>query len=248
MTSPTPDFPDWAQPVAQIETDKLLLNAQLVASGGTTGQIDTTGYNSVALAFDNDGAVGGNPRCVAHVIWSIGSVVAWQDTVSFHIGASYGSQVDPIYLQAPARGSRLNIQVFTDSGDGLKITAYGSTRQVDGPQISGLLIGGGKLVLDTGSVNVAAGASSATFRVPPVTSKLLISFHCSAAIAATLLINGISNYAATLGVEQLLRLQTGGVISVTQEMSVAGVALELTMINNDAAARNLHAEIWDMSR
>jgi hypothetical protein len=249
MTTPTPDFPDFAQPIAQVETDTRILNGLLIASGGLTGQINTAGFNSIALAIENDGDVTGTPRAVAHIIWSIGTVATWQETISFHIGAAYQNNLDTLYFQAPARGSSLNIQVFTDSGDGLKLTLYGSTRQVADRRLSSFQLDPSTLLLDTGTVSVPAGGLSAALFIPPVTKALSIRLGSTTVSPCSVVLFGVRRDGAAVTTARFLELSSDGVNTVTDFSDIQAplVGMEVQMSNKDTVARNLRVTVWDVS-
>jgi len=241
-----PDYPDWTQPVTQIEQVTVipLPGGNLVANDPAV-TIDVQRYASVLIGIGSPAAAVGSRYVVGATWGNLNSDVDY-DSVAFHARTTYPATYSGPSWQLPVRGSHLTLQAWGDTNASLPVLVLGSTRAISGVTVTDDQTRLGRLLLDTGSINVPASSTSATSYIRPVSRAVRIVSSYQPNII-TVNLQGVN---ATGGVAQSIRtwrnVQPANP-ATWDDILAAGVALEMSVINSDTVAHSGSVQVWDVS-
>lgn len=254
MSAPTPDFPDWSSPVHVV--DQAVRFTPLVTTVGPNSAIGPFDCSQMASACVNltlPAGTGAN-RQMLTLEWSETNTPIATDTITFHDGPAYGGAFGLLQWQVPVRGSSLIVRERSDNANPSTINVIGSTRAIPGPELTPKAAGSGggigaltgKLLLASGSFNLAAGASSATFYVPPVARAVRLWLGGTFA-TGYLQLSSPEWFAGSMTAQLVAFLDRNATNQVWDQITVPGMGLEIVAHNSDAALHSVNFAVWDAS-
>lgn len=186
--------------------------------------------------------------------WSETGTPIATDTITFHDGPAYGGAFGLLQWQVPVRGSSLIVRERSDNANPSTINVIGSTRSIPGPELSPRAAGSGggigaltgKLLLATGQFNLAAGASSQVFYVPPVARAVRLWLGGTFA-TGFLQVLSPEWFAGAMSGQLVAFLDRAVGNQVWDQITIPGMGLEIVAHNNDAAIKAVNFAVWDAS-
>lgn len=242
-----PDLPDWAQGVGVIDQAINLnpVGVTTITPGGADVTVDTSRVASVDVGLTMAIGAAGLQRYLLIADWIEGTQNVGRQTVTFHNSVQYAG-TNGFNWQLPALGAQLQLTLIGTDATACNLSIVGSTRQVPGPRFerSGPIIG--NLLLDSGTVNIGAGAN-ATFEVPPV--ERAVAFNAGWSMTSgTCEVRGVYDD-KTVGMTTG-RIYLGSITGIglsVNDFPAPLIALEFTVHNGDAGAHSGVLSVWDVS-
>lgn len=248
MTSAfTPDYPDFATPVAVLDQSSVLFGiptAPIVPNGAAV-TVDTGRVQSAHVALTLPPAAPATSKYLVQAKWLESGREVGRETLSFGAGSAYAGTAS-LFWQLPAYGSQLSLQAVGDDNANISAVVIGSTRAIPAQRLTRAGLTLGKVLLDSGAVVINAGTSQ-TFRLPPV--ERAITWGASWPIVA-----------GSVDVRGIYDTQAGGMLTSRLDLVVNPngfvmhsdvlaplVGLEVTVTNNDAANKSGSLFVWDVS-
>jgi hypothetical protein len=243
----TPDFPDWQQAVAIVDTAaQLTAGAVVLSTGQSTPSLDTSDVNTVLIEIAPPQAAAAGKRYELFLLWQEAGVNVFQEVLTYHSALSYDTALSRMMWIVPARAATLTVLLRGSDASTSSVIVSGSTRALAGgePQIfRGNVF---RRLLAVGTTSIPAGGSIGPFYVPPSARAI------SARIGGTNNLVSCSISAVDLvGIVPTANLlwdntATGGNDSLVN-LPVPSMGLEITLANADVAARSANIVVWDVS-
>lgn len=245
MTNSVPDYPDWTQPVAlQEQVTPNLLPVGGLAPGFSAGPYDSAGMESLTLTAHMTGGAAGL-RSSLQVQWTEASATASWDDVSFHTAPSYSGIFQDLFWRLPVRGSAFTVWYYSEDAANIAVECYGSTRQLSGPIVQPVNNYGGVL-LDTGTLNITNGGTSANYYLPPTTNGWIINTPNALIAKLFATISGISLAGLLWNYSSIALLGNDGNALMPFNVRAAGIGGKLTVHNSTGAAASASAQAWPL--
>lgn len=242
----TPDYPDWTQPVSQIEQVSTLYQSNAInLPGGSTGQMDTSRAQTIIGSFVPDSTPAAGPNVITFD-WDLGTGTAVTDIITVW-DINDTPAAGGCTFRIPVRGSRLN--VFWSANDPTvrtaALTLVQSNRAEPEPVVYQSAQNPGRLMIATGTVGVLAGQTQ-IFKFGPVARAISLSMFAGAA-NGRIELRGANSNGATLAVVSLGTWVPAGQFVVVPAIPLPFTALEVLLENLTGATMNMIANIWDVS-
>lgn len=247
MSTPIPDFPDWATPVGVLDRATLIGNSNWnVHRGQGLSDVDTSRYSSLGLAIALPGSLAGQ-RYMVQVNWKESSQVIDSDSLSFHSSLSYAAlNINNVYWHMPVRGSSFDLSVFGSDVTTFSLYLIGSTRELTGGRATVTNDAPGRGVLDQNFGSIAAAGSSPVVYVPPVARAVRVrSNQRISSVTANLW--GLAPGVGTVTTSRLGTFAGDVYANTGGELTVVNTALEVQLTNGDTVAHSLDVQVWDVS-
>lgn len=243
----TPDYPDWTTPNVAVDISTRIPGSPFVlAPPAQVPVFDTSRYASLILTVTPPNT-GTGQRYVLAVQWFEGAEPADADVLSYNDSFSWQSGDTQLLWQVPVRGTSAIVEILEGSNSATSsIDVVGSTRTLSGPSVAGDRTNRGRLLLDTGNVNIAAGGASARFFFPPVARAVAVWFWGNGN-AGHVDLYGISARAAAIGSKLRGTYSVATTAISADDVPLPGIGGELVMNNDTAAAHNYVCRVWDVS-
>lgn len=254
MSAPTPDYPDWSTPVHQVDQAvKLTPLATVIGPNNSIGPYDTSHLDSVGIQLTLPAGTGAN-RCMLSLEWSEAGFTVATDYLTYADATAYAGSCNILQWQVPVRGGSLRVRQRGDNANSSAIVVTGSTRTLLGPELSAIPSGSGggvgaitgRALWFSGSTNIAAGASSQTFYIPPVAKAIRMwiggtftTGYCQ--ISSPVWLSG------AMTAQLVAYLDRSASNQVFDPINVPGMGLELIFHNSDAATHSFNFAAWDVS-
>ena len=242
----TPGYPDFTQPVAFLEQ----ISADLIPGGaltanGTGVTIDTTTYSSLRIYLQVRSRPAGE-RYAVQMLWDESGINVLQSTISLHSAASYTGVDGEIGWVIPVQAQSCDVAAVGDASVPVTCHVFGSNRVVNSELITPLGSQFPRFLADTGTVNVGAGGSSATFYVPPVSRAYAVRLTGFAATCFVTM-DGVFSKSGVLSTVPFLSVNGNGTGQTLDDLPMPGTGQELILHNTSAGAINMRAVVWDVS-
>lgn len=243
----TPDFSDWATPVAVLDqSDKLYGGPGVtIIPGGPSVTLDTSRAQSVHIAMTPppSGTVGS--RYLLAVDWLEAGGTVGREILTLHSLNSYNG-TNALFWQLPVYGAQMSLQAIGDDATPMVVVVVGSTREIPAQRLSRAGLRLGRSIMDSGAVTILAGGTQ-TYRIPPV--ERAITWGSSWTIAnGNVDVRGLFNtQAGGMQTSRIdLALNPTGVV-IHEDVPAPLIGLEITITNNDAGSHAGSLFVWDVS-
>lgn len=248
MSSFTPDFPDFATPVAVLDQAAELTNGLTNCNGTDLGPFDVSRYQTLVVRFQPPAAlVPAGKRYVIQVTWRDLGFPVSTDTATFHSYVSYFNGSDSLFWVLPIRGQTATIECMGDTMDAVMAQVFASTRTPPpAPRLTRSNSPADQCIVSNSFGVVAAGATTAKVYVPPVARAI----HLVASPRAAYLTLAIDGVVAEFGVMTAHRFTTTDALAGVNngdELVVPSTGLEIAITNGDAAGHAVVCNVWDVS-
>lgn len=242
----TPDYPDFTQGVGLLDqASQVTSYLQPLTANGAGYAVDTSKADSVFLNFTLPNSVAGRKYYLT-LSWSELGTTTVTEYLSFHADQSYPFGLHDGSLLIPAKGSSLFLTLLGDDNAVITITVIVSTRIIATPMLNWASNRADRMLNNVPAVSVPAGATTATFYVPPVLRALSVDF-VTGSTSSLLTMLGVSLTNGVLAARALGRIQGQTSNVLVNPIQIIGTGLECSMTNNGAAATLLGAVVWDVS-
>lgn len=242
----TLDYPDWAQPVAQIEQVRTLFQSDTInLPGGSTGNLDTSAVQTLIGSFTPGNLPLSSTLSLAFD-WDNGPGAIFADTITCwdSMSALFGGGCT---FRIPVKGTTCN--VFWGSTDPTdrtgSLTILGSNRAEPGPTLAQDAANQGTLLASQPTISVAAH-SQIQFNVGPVARAVSLNGWAAVAGGRIVLAGRNPTGGGFVTADYLLYEPAGQFINIP-EFPAGFTALELILQNTTGAAMNMEASLWDAS-
>lgn len=245
MTSVTPDFPDWTTPVGLLDQAAFLpVGGQALVANGAGVTLDTSDVASVTIMLKALVSSAADMFILTAQWREDGQIVA-NETLT--LWGSAGPTFEYVHQwQLPARGGQLVLLLSGTSNTAATYAVMGSTRTVQDGRYSYPNSPNTRLLLDTGSVAVGAGASSAGFAIPAVTSRVALRMNFTLT-AIQLQLNAIASVGGAPALVPFEYFSTPAGIAGSFIAEAPFMATQLVMVNTDTGGHAIHTYAWDVS-
>lgn len=243
----TPDFPDWQQAVAIVDTAaQLTTGAVVLSTGQSTPALDTSDVNSVLIEVTPPQAAAAGGRYELFLLWQETGVNVFQEVLTYHSALSYATALARMTWVVPARAASLTVLLRGSDASTSSVIVSGSTREAAAGQPQIFRGNVFRRLLTVPTTSVPAGGSIGPFYVPP--SARAISGRVGGAAALVTCSISAIDLAGIVPTPNLIwdSLPNGGNQSIVA-LPVPAMGLEISFANTDTVARNANLTVWDVS-